>query len=86
MAGLGFRCYIFWMTSRFANIEPIARALCERVMSVRNDAGEVPALVERYWRVVASQLEAGLIDDDSNDIPHSFEEGEAAWANWLARN
>ena len=74
------------MTNHLANIEPVARALCTREMALRNDEADVPALVERYWRVTAALLEAGLIDDDGHEISHSLEEGDTAWADWRSRH
>lgn len=70
------------MTNRLANIEPVARAICARELTANNDSAELSALVDRYWPVTAALLEAGLIDDDGKDIPHSFDQGEAAWSNW----
>lgn len=74
------------MIERHANIEPVARAICARQFAVHNDVAEVPALVERYWPVTAAMLEAGLIDDDGNEIPHSLDQGESAWADWRDPN
>ena len=71
------------MSDRLANIEPVARALCARELALRNDEAEIPALVERYWPVIAALLEAGLIDDSGTQFPDHFEEGEAAWPDWL---
>lgn len=67
------------------NIEPVARALCEReVRSWQHAApSEVPALIERYWPVYAAKLSAGLIDDDGKDVPHTVERGLQAWEAWL---
>lgn len=74
------------MTNHLANIEPIARAICARELANNNDSAELSALVDRYWPVTAALLEAGLINDDGKEIPHSFEQGEAAWADWRTRN
>lgn len=78
------RAMLHGMSDTLANIEPVARAICARELGVRNDAADVPSLVDRYWRVTAALLEAGLIDDSGETAPHSFEEGEDAWADWLA--
>lgn len=71
----------FGMTDSLPNIEPVARTICARELGIKNVDAEVPALVERYWRVTAALLEAGLIDHNGVQIPHSFEEGQAVWAN-----
>lgn len=67
------------------NIEPVARAICER--EVRGFPGvseaEVPAMVDRYWQVIAAQIVAGLRDDEGRTIPHTVEAGIAAWETWL---
>ncbi|WBT37998.1 hypothetical protein [Hyphomicrobium sp. DMF-1] len=68
------------MTDHLGNIESVARAICARQLAVQTDAAEVAALVERFWRVAAALLEAGLIGDDK-EISHSVEQGEAAWAD-----
>lgn len=67
------------------NIEPIARAICEReVRGFPNTTeDEVPALVDRYWQVIAAQIVAGLRDDDGKAIPHTAATGVAAWEAWL---
>jgi hypothetical protein len=74
------------MCSPLANIEPVARAICTREFAAQNNAAEIPALVDRYWRVTAALLEAGLIGDDGRELPHNLEAGEAAWADWLVRH
>lgn len=73
------------MTHRLANIEPIARALCTREFLQHNPEEAVPPLVERYWRVTAALLEAGLIDETGQYIAYDFEQGQAAWIDWLSR-
>jgi hypothetical protein len=67
------------------NIEPVARALCARELQAapRTAADEIPALVDRYWTVIAAELAAGLLDEDGNIMPHSIEAGIAAWENWV---
>lgn len=70
------------MTAALNNIEPIARAICARDLAAAG-ATDIPELIERYWRVAAALLEAGLIDEEGNHIPHSFEDGQAAWRDWL---
>ena len=67
------------------NIEPIARAMCEKELRgwTHVASAEVPALVERYWPVIAAQIVAGLRDDDGNMVEHSVEQGLTAWEGWL---
>ena len=70
-----------------SNIEAQARALCERQLSstaVSPDA--LAAAVERFWHCVAAEIEAGLIDDDGHCLPHSHEQGLAAYRDWKARH
>ncbi|MEO5376147.1 MAG: hypothetical protein H7840_18180 [Alphaproteobacteria bacterium] len=67
------------------NIEPVARAICERDVRCWKDVSEaeIPNLVNRYWQVVAAKMMAGLIDDDGQEVPHTIERGLAAWDAWL---
>ena len=44
---------------------------------------ELPALVDRYWPVVAAEISAGLRDEDGRLLPHSTQVGVAAWEAWL---
>ena len=68
-----------------ANIEPVARAMCERELRAWTHvpSSEIPALVERYWPVIAAQINGGLRDDDGSLRKHSIPEGIAAWEDWL---
>jgi hypothetical protein len=71
-----------------ANIEPLARSICERQL---RDGGavieaDIPPAVDRLWHVVASQIEAGLIDDDGRDVAHSYEDGLEAFRDWRRRH
>lgn len=68
------------------NIEPIARAICEQ--ELRNMPGgvtepEMPALLDRFWPVIAAEISAGLRDESGNLLPHSVEAGLIAWETWL---
>jgi len=67
------------------NIEPIARAICERELRAAPNVSpsEIPALVERYWQVIAAQVVAGLRDEDGKTVPHTAATGIAAWEAWL---
>jgi len=73
------------MVQRGSNIEPVARYFCAAdLRAAPNVAGwELPSLVDRYWKVVAAELMAGLRDDRGNIVPHSIEAGMAAWETWL---
>lgn len=71
MAFFNSHAMLFGMTDSLANIEPVARAICARELGIKNDGAVVPALVERYWRVTAALLEAGLIDDNGVQIPRN---------------
>lgn len=71
--------------SRHDNIEPFARAICGRELSSMPDttAATLPALVERFWPVIAAELVAGLRNDDGDLVPHPVSAGLAAWEDWL---
>jgi hypothetical protein len=71
--------------SRHDNIEPFARAICGRELSSMPDttAATLPALVERFWPVIAAELVAGLRNDDGDLVPHPPSAGLAAWEDWL---
>lgn len=69
-----------------ANIEPIARAICEqelRSMPGSVIEAELPAQIDHYWPVIAAQISAGLRDERGTLLPHSIESGIAAWETWL---
>ena len=71
------------------NIEPVARAICERKLRricTTEAELEVDVDVERYWHCVAAQIEAGLIDDAGEPIQHDFERGVDAYFDWRARH
>ena len=67
------------------NIEPIARAICERDLRAapRSDESDIPARVDRCWPAVAAEIAAGLRDDAGNRIAHPVAVGIAAWQTWL---
>lgn len=76
------------MPESWANIEPIARAVCARLYAVHSSAGaSLDATIDRHWHVVAARIEAGLIDDDGNDIlPVDTERELDAYRDWRARH
>ncbi len=68
------------------NLEPIARAVCEQ--ELRSMPGgvvetELPALLDRFWPVIAAEISAGLRDENGTLLPHSAEAGLTAWESWL---
>ena len=69
------------------NIEPLARAICERDFRRAGlPESNLAADVDRYWHCVAAQIEAGFIDNNNEIIPHSLEEGLAAYCDWRSRH
>ena len=69
------------------NIEPLARAICER--SLRRTCAseaELAADVERFWHCVAAQIEAGFIDDAGLTVAHAVEVGIDAYVDWRKRH
>ncbi len=73
------------MAKRVSNIGPMARNFCAADLRAAPnvEAWELPGLVDRYWKVVAAEIMAGLRDDRGNIVPHSVKAGIAAWENWL---
>ena len=75
------------MDSSTSNIEAIARDICSRQLS-RHGASDaaLAADVDRYWHCVAAELQAGLIDDNGDPLPHGFQEGLQAYRDWCYRH
>jgi hypothetical protein len=47
----------------------VARATCARSLArAAVPASVLPLAVESYWQCVAAQIEAGLVDDDGDDV------------------
>jgi hypothetical protein len=70
-----------------SNIEPLARALCERDLRLAGTAEiNLAAAVDRYWHCVASLIESGLIDDNGGFVPHDLGTGLAAYRDWRSRH
>jgi hypothetical protein len=68
------------------NIEPIAHAICEqelRSMACGVTETELPALLDRFWPVIAAEITADLREANSALLPHSTEAGLNAWETWL---
>lgn len=68
------------------NLEPIARAICEQELRSAPGgviADELPALLDRFWPVIAAEISAGLRDESGALLQHSAEAGLTAWESWL---
>lgn len=75
------------MPNPTSNIEPFARAICERSLRrTSTSEAELTADVERYWHCVAAQIEAGFIDDAGQPVAHDFEDGVDAYVDWRKRH
>ena len=75
------------MSSSTSNIEPLARDICERDFRRAGIPQEsLSAEIDRYWHCVAAQIEAGLMDDNNELIPHDPDTGIAAYRDWRARH
>ena len=75
------------MSSSTSNIEPLARDICERdFRRAKIPQESLSADIDRYWHCVAAQIEAGLIDDNNEHIPHDPDTGLAAYRDWRARH
>jgi hypothetical protein len=75
------------LPSSASNIEPLARAICERdLLRAGISDAKLTAEVDRYWHCVAAQIEAGLIGDNNELVPHDLETGLAAYRDWRARH
>jgi hypothetical protein len=72
------------MTSSTGNIEPIARDICARQFARHGAHGvELATDVDRFWHCVASEMEAGRIDDDGNLMPApNHDERLKAYRDW----
>ena len=75
------------MSSATSNIEAVARDICSWQLSRNGECRAAPAAdVDLYWHCVAAELEAGLIDDNGDPLPHGFEEGLEAYRDWCRRH
>jgi hypothetical protein len=70
------------------NIEAAARALCERQLRAMATVPEdASPLVDRYWRCLAAELEAGLIDTSGvRVVPFDFHSSQEAYRDWCQRH
>jgi hypothetical protein len=70
-----------------SNIEPLARAICERdLRRTAKSETDLAKDVDRLWHCVAAQIEAGLLDEDFKRVPHDLETGLAAYRDWCQRH
>lgn len=76
------------MTSSTSNIEAVARDICSKQLSGHKLYGaDLSADVDRFWHCVAAELDAGLIDDTGNPLPHKgLEKGLEAYRDWCLRH
>ncbi len=77
------------MTGRRSNIEPVARAICERLYRdlAAFDLNRLAADVDRHWHCVAAELEAELIDETGNPcVEFDYEASIAAYRDWRTRH
>jgi hypothetical protein len=75
------------MPSATSNIEPLARAICERDFRCAGiPEVSLAAEVDRYWHCVAAQIEAALIGDNNELVAHDLKTGLAAHRDWRARH
>lgn len=75
------------MSNTTSNIEPLARAICERKLRLTATSEiELAADVERYWHCVAAQIEAGFINEAGEAVAHDFEDGVDAYVDWRKRH
>ncbi len=70
------------------NIEAVARAVCAKSLAHDGKSDEQLATdVEMYWHVVASYLEAGVMDEAGREIGNlSWDEKLDVTADWLRRH
>jgi len=68
--------------------EASARIVCERVLRARGVIVEadIQAFVDRFWQIVAAQLDAQIIDVSGRPIPHTLEQGVDAYWNWCLKH
>lgn len=67
--------------------EVIARSVCERGLRARGVIVEadIQSFADRFWQIVAAQLDAQLIDVSGHPIPHTLEQGVDAYWDWCLR-
>lgn len=68
--------------------EAIARSVCEQGLRARGMTVEadIQSFVDRFWQIVAAQLDAQLIDISGRPIQHTIEQGIDAYWNWCLKH
>ena len=70
------------------NIEAVARAVCAKCLAHDGESEkELATDVDMYWHVVASYLEAGVMDESGREIgDRSWDEKVDITGDWLRRH
>lgn len=76
------------MTHERSNLEIVARDICARQIAHSCETrDELRWSVNRYWHIVAAQLEAGIIDELGRDLEPFYNDRRLATVrDWRARN
>jgi hypothetical protein len=71
-----------------SNLEIVARDICARQITHSCETpDELRLSVDRYWHIVAAQLDAGIIDESGRDLePFDNNRRLAAVRDWRARH
>lgn len=69
-------------------VEVRARAICELDLMETTELRQaaLAAAVDRYWHVIAAEIEAGLIDAAGVRRDYDHETGMKAYQAWCARH
>ncbi|WP_234054041.1 MULTISPECIES: hypothetical protein [unclassified Xanthobacter] len=67
--------------------EAIARSVCERGLRAQGMTleADIQPFVDRFWQIVAAQLDAQLIDISGRPIQHTIQQGIDAYWNWCLK-
>jgi hypothetical protein len=75
------------MNALKSNIEAVARNICALQLGQTGILpDELRSTVDRFWPCVAAEIEAGLIDESGNVLPHDLERGLEAYRDWCRRH
>lgn len=76
------------MRAQPGNLEVVARDICARQIAHNCETpDELQWSVDRYWHIVAAQLEAGIIDESGHDLePFDNDRRLASVRDWRARH
>jgi len=71
-----------------SNIEAVARAICARALGNQcSSASELAADVDRFWHCIAAKIEAGLLDDEGDELgPYDHDKELAAYRDYVQRH